>query len=137
MAPARYVAVVRVPPDIPLAIMDLAIGLLYVLQPGPRTTAPALSVARSLLPIHYWGVVFITLAVVLGTAVWGVRAGASSAARVTSWVVQVGGSALFIMWALMYFLAAIEEPKASLVGIPTFLYLGYRHTFAPARPAGG
>lgn len=132
----------RFPPDLWLAAMDVAIGLIHLLSAPSRSSAPAFAVARSLAhyvapwlanPMQLWGVVFIALGIALAAAVLRLHRGGSRSAA--TWWVQSLGPALFMMWALMYLLAGRDD-RASLLGIPPYLYLAWRHYYAPAAPVG-
>lgn len=128
--PQHYVStVLRVPPDIPLAIMDGAIGALLIMGGNARANGPSFMTARGLAPIQAWGCAFIALSLVLALAlVLPQRHGLASAVRIF-------GPSLCVMWACMYLLSGLANHSASFIGVPPYLYLAYRHSFAPARPA--
>lgn len=126
VTPGRYVSAwTRVPPDFPLALMDLLIGVLFVVAPG-RTRSPSYAVAKSICPMDVWGLGFIIIGLsLLASMIWG-----------WDWaegIVRVFGPVLFVMWAVLYLLAALDDSKAGLVGVFTFPFLAFRHFFAPVR----
>lgn len=134
----QYVSNVRrYPPDLPLAAMDVAIGLLHVLSPPSRQTSPAFAVAKSLLdplpgrPLVAWGLTYIALGALLGWALYRQHEGLGSRAI---GAVRTFGPALFVMWAVMYALSGWHDARVSFLGVPPYLYLAYRHHFAPAAP---
>lgn len=132
--PARqYVSNVRrYPPDAPLALMDVAIGLMHLLQRPSRASSPSFAVARTVAPLWLWGVLFLILGACLLVAIFGGRAPRLRRSCVT--VVRVLGPALYVMWALMYAMSALHDDRATFIGVPPYLYLAYRHHFAPALP---
>jgi hypothetical protein len=125
--------------------MDIAIGAIYLFGPSARLSSPAFTVAKDLAsfvadplhiePMRVWGTAFVFVGVLLFGAVYLSETPVIKE-YITGWptVVQTLGAALFVMWALMFLLSAFEEPTAGITGIPVYVYLAYRHTFAPARP---
>jgi len=122
--------------------MDIAIGLLLLLGPSARTASPSFSVAKAIMPVQAWGVLFIVLghtllvAVQIGREMVRERDPKALARDIrlysrVSYAIRVIGPTLFVMWATMFVVAAIEAPAAGFAGIPTYLFLAFRHSFAP------
>lgn len=129
----QYVSNVRrYPPDLPLAAMDVSIGLLHILSSPSRTVSPALATAKVLAPLWCWGLAYLAVGALLGWAVWRQHEGRTSRAI---GAVRTFGPALFTMWAVMYLLSALHDTRASFLGVPPYLYLAYRHHYAPAAVA--
>lgn len=135
----QYVSNVRrYPPDLPLAGMDVTIGLIHVLSSPPRMTSPAFAYAKRIAdplpgdPMTVWGVAFLLVGALLGWAIRTQHRGRTSRAVAA---VRTFGPALFVMWAVMYLLSALDDNRASFLGVPPYLYLAYRHHYAPASPA--
>lgn len=119
----------RVPPDLPLGLMDVAIGLTFLLGPQPPSYAPAVSIARTLLgwtgaPLRAWGLIFLLLGGLIMVVLRWPRYHLVS-------VIRIIGPALYVMWAGMYGIAAYYHP-VTLAGLPSYAYLAYRHSIAPA-----
>lgn len=142
MTARDYVMTVRrYPPDLWLAAMDIAIGLLHLLSSGKRTGARGFATAKDLghyvapwvdNPMRVWGVAFLTLGLLLLWAVLALQHGKRVFA--IAWV-RIFGPALFVMWAGMYALSAHNDERASWIGVPPYLYLAWRHYYAPASPS--
>jgi hypothetical protein len=131
MEPRQYIsALVRVPPDLPLSAMDLAIGVLLVVGGEGRAQSPGFTAARSLAPIEAWGGAFIILGMALFVAMH-----ATERMGFALDVVRIFGPSLCVMWACMYTISGLTNHAASFIGVPPYLYLAYRHSFAPTRPA--
>lgn len=130
MEPRQYVSrVTHIPPDFPLAIMDLAVGGLLVLGGDGRAQSLGFSTARQLAPIQGWGFAFLLLGSMLMLAI--------KLPTSDRWVglVRVLGPSLCVMWASMYLISGLANDHVSFIGVPSYLYLAYRHSFAPTRPA--
>lgn len=134
----QYVSNVRrYPPDLPLAGMDIAIGLLHLFSSPSRMTSPAFAVAKQVAdplpgqPMTFWGIAYLLLGAALGWALFRQHNGRTSRAVAA---VRTFGPALFVMWALMYAMSGLHDVRASFLGVPPYLYLAYRHHFAPASP---
>lgn len=126
MGRRTYEAVaLRVPPDVPLALMDIAIGLIYLIGPSPRTSAASFYAAKVLLPIRVWGVIFV----LVGALVWLTT---RRPHRCMTTAVRVLGPTLYVMWALTFLLSALTLHTAAMSGVPSYLYLAYRHGIVPA-----
>lgn len=127
----RYEAqALRIPPDVPLALMDLAIGLIYALGPTSRESSPAFQTAKAMLawtgaPMRVWGALFVLVGLLVVYAV-------HHPTRPVVTLLRIAGPSLFVMWALMLGLSAVANPRAALAGIPSYIYLAYRHSIAPA-----
>lgn len=129
----QYVSNVRrYPPDMPLAGMDIAIGLLHLLQRPSRSSSPSFAVARGVAPLWVWGTLYLILGLALLIAILGSRTPVLRLHCTT--LVRILGPALFVMWALMYAMSAVNDDRASYLGVAPYLYLAYRHHFAPALP---
>lgn len=129
----QYVSNVRrYPPDIALATMDCAIGAIHLLSGPRRGSAGAFDVAKQLAPMWVWGICYVSLGLLLLAATYRLHIGDARTPLVS--IVRTFGPALFVMWALMYLLSGLHNPSASFLGVPPYIYLAYRHHFAPASP---
>jgi hypothetical protein len=128
----RYAVISKLPPDLPLALMDLAIGSAYLLSGQQRSTSAAFRVARALLPMWVWGACFLLVGSLLLGVVITTWARPERRVSHAVWVLRVLGATLFAMWAIMFLLSGIRDQHAALAGVPVYLYLAYRHSFAPA-----
>src|SRR5689334_4135918 len=77
---------------LPVAILAAVMGLAYLLGDPQRTASPSFAYAKSIAPMHVWGVVFLVGAVAVGSAAF-LRDGAALALALF-----VGGS-MFAWWA--------------------------------------
>src|SRR5690242_8857003 len=85
------------------ALIYAGVGLAFLLQDPARTSSPAFDVAKSLLPIHAWGWVFLAVAV------------AETAALIThrrrAYVLAlVPGAGLAGFWAVIVSSSAFASP---------------------------
>lgn len=129
----RYAVISDFPPDLPLALMDVVIGVILVVASPLRSSAATFRVARALLPMWAWGVYFLVVGLALLAAVVYVWIWSDHNRHPPGvWLLRVLSSALFTMWALMFLLSGIKDQHAALIGVPVYLYLAYRHSFAPA-----
>lgn len=101
-----------------LALLNLAIGLSLLLGSPTRTSSPSYSVAKALMPIDAWGLLFITGAVVCWTACGLGRRGA---------VLVAFGAGIHGFWALQLLRAAMWDQRAALTGIVVYTWLAVLH----------
>lgn len=83
-------------------------GLAYTFGDPQRTAAPSFDAAKSLFPMHVWGVIFLAGAVVCIIAI-GIRNPTMMAAAL--WI----GGLLYLWWAVNFAIAGLQSPQASLV----------------------
>lgn len=111
--------------------MDLAIGALLVIGGDGRAQSPGFNTARAFAPIEVWGLAFM----LLGTLLLLAMRFSARFSRGQAEIVRVLGPTLCVMWASMYLVSALSNHVVSFIGVPSYLYLAYRHSFAPTRPA--
>jgi len=94
---------------LPVAILAAVMGLAYLLGDPQRTSSPSFAYAKSVAPMHVWGVVFLVGAVAVGSAAL-LRDGTALA-----FALFVGGC-IFAWWASCFLVSALSDPAASLTG---------------------
>lgn len=115
----------RYPRDLALALVSITIGVMHVLSDPARVSSPAFRYARELAPMWVHGIAFVAIGVLLLVALH------RGHARLV-WAVRTLGPALYVLWAGLWLLAALVDDRASYIGVPTYLYLAYRHYYAPS-----
>lgn len=116
----------RIPPDLPLALMDLAMGGIYLLAGPGRTSSPTFALAKAIMPIRAWGAIVTLVGLLLLITLL-----TSMCRRWLTLGIRVVGPATFAMWSLVQLFNAIQTPSAAIAGVPIYAYLAFRHTFAP------
>lgn len=119
------------PNDIFIVLVDFWIGFTLLISNPKREHTPAYVVAREVMPIRAWGLLFIVLGLVALAALacrWAKR---YRCFPVLADVSRLGGPALYAFWAATFLIAGVTHSGASFVAVGAYLYLAYRHSFCP------
>lgn len=100
-----------------LAALNLGLGLVLILTPAVRTSAPSFDAARELLPIPVHGLLIGTLGLLL--AVLAKRAAARP--------VLLVAAGYYAFWTLLFLLSALQNPTAALTALPVYGYIVVAH----------
>jgi hypothetical protein len=106
-------------------VLASAMGGIYLLQGATRFASPAYSQAKALLtylpgdPMRAWGLVFLLLSVAQFLAM---RAS-------LTWLVRTMrvAATVYVFYGVLFFAAAMADDRASLVGLPIYLFVATIH----------
>lgn len=123
--------VVHEPNDAFIMLVDFWIGLSLVASNPRREHTAAYTVAREVMPVQAWGLLFAVLGSVTLTAVTCRQIHKYGCFKVLADVSRLVGPALYAFWAATFLIAAVTQNTASFVAVGAYVYLAYRHSFCP------
>lgn len=111
---------------LPFWVLALAMGLGYLLGGPERTAAPAFGAAKAIMPIQAWGVMFLLGALAIGVnSLINRRRGVARALLL--------GGAIYLWWGVLFGIAAVNDPRASLNGFWVYAFIAFCHWLAKYR----
>lgn len=108
---------------IPFATLAGWFGLAYVVGDPRRTMNPAFAVAKTMLTVPHWGIMFIIGFVFITTAM---LLGRSDLMAVALFL----GGVMFTWWSLVFAAAALQDPRASATAPAIHGFIATMHFFA-------
>jgi hypothetical protein len=107
-----------IPYTVTLVVLNATIGMIRLVEGPQRTQSIAYKYAKQVMPMRVWGVLFLTVAVLL-----------LAAYRSTLWirVVACAGLWLWLIWGMLVFYAALRDGRSSFVGPVLYLVPAIRH----------
>jgi hypothetical protein len=113
-------------PGVLLGLLNLALGLVLIHGAPARTSSPSLAVARDVMPMPAWGLLFLLGGVVCLLAG---HLGARGAALVGV------GAGIHTFWAAALAQAALDDPRAGLTGFVVYGWVALLHITVAIRLA--
>lgn len=104
---------------ITLVALNATLGTIRLLESPNRTTSPAYHYAKQVMPMRWWGVLFLAGAVVMLVARHKGQVAAMFAACV--------GCGLWTFWAVMLGAAAFYDGRSSYAGVVVYAAGAVRH----------
>ena len=108
-----------------LLLMDLGVGLNWLLSPPSSLTSPVYDTAKRVMSMHGFGALFAALAVTTGVLVLE---------RWRGWLsgrlVAVGFGGLWLFWAVLFTLVPLGRPGSSYFGAVVACALALLHLLA-------
>lgn len=103
-----------------VVVLHTGVAVVMLLAGPERWSSPTFTVARGLLPIHGWAVIFAIVAVAMAVGV---------AARHGDLVARAAvlGAGLCAFWAVLLILAAHRHAAAGVLGVVLFLSAACSH----------
>lgn len=124
LTPARVTVASRI--MLPTYVVFSALlGLNYVFAPEHRLKNPALTAARTVMPVEAWGLVFLILAAVMAV-------GMLSHNRTGVIIVLCYGAAMYFGWAIFYAASVMLDPRTSLFAPAWPLFVVTAHVASAA-----
>lgn len=111
---------------VPFPLLAIVVGLGYAFGGPARNSYTLFNPAEVIMPVAWWGWVFIGGAVVMAGALWLGRPLLMTSALV------VGGG-VFIFWGITFLIAALSEPAAPLSPWAKDISIGLAHYYAAYR----
>lgn len=104
-----------------LAATDMALGIVYVLEPRTRLTSPALATAKELWPMWVWGVLILLAGLVAVLAIgW---------AHHPTVMMSIGAGWHFFFTTSLFW-SVVRDEHANAAGVPIFLSFTVLHLLA-------
>lgn len=126
-----HTVIIHQPSDIFIVLVDLWIGVALMVSNPRRERSAAYTVARAVMPVQVWGVLFTLLAATVLAALLLRKTGRYRAFKRMADFTRLAGPALYTFWGVTFFIAAVTQTSASFVAVGAYLYLAYRHSFCP------
>lgn len=109
-----------------LALLNIGLGWVLIVGDPTRTSAPSFQVARELLPIQVWGLLFLLGGIICAVADRVGRMGAIGVAI---------GAGVHAFWASALWQAVASDNGAALTGAWVYTWLSVVHVVTGARLA--
>ena len=113
----------------PLPALAAVMGTAYLIGDPPRTSGASFSAAKAVMPMPWWGVLFLTGAVALTVTL-------AARWRTPLAVALFIGGGIYTWWAACHALAAATYPGASAAAWAIHATIAYAHFYAAARVWG-
>lgn len=109
-------------------ILTGSLGVVYLMSSLTRFSSPAFATAKRLLangliePMYLWGVVFVVISV---AEILAIRA----SLRATRLLLRLGATT-YLFYAVLFFLSALDDNRASFGGTLLYLFVAVIHLAA-------
>lgn len=106
--------------------LSMVMGLAFVLGDPARTTVPTFDAAKSIAPLHVWGIMFLVAA---GLSFAALSTRSLFWLAVSLWI----GGGLYLWWAACFAVQAVINPLASLNAWAAYGVIAFLHFLVAQR----
>lgn len=114
----------------PFPVLAAIMGMGYLAGDPIRTNGASFDLAKDLAPMEFWGVVFMSGAIVLTVTL-------AAQSRVWTSAALIVGGAIYMWWGFLLGYAALNDPASSANAWAAYTALGMCHHYAAWRVGSG